>query len=579
MKRIWQNIPTLPKVSWIDGIVAVFVFGLLFLIVKLGSGMAAPFSFSNQSHISLAWWMLPYYAGRSLLRMFIAFLCSLIFTFVYGRIAARYSLAEKIMIPLLDILQSVPVLGFLSITVVGFISLFPHSLLGVECACIFAIFTSQAWNMTFSFYHAITSLPRELAEAASINRLDPFTRFTRLELPYSMIGLVWNSMMSFGGGWFFLTVSESITVYNHTIMLPGIGSYIAVAMNTGDIPALIMAIITMIIVIVLVDQLFWRPIVVWAQKFKMELSDTEDITTSWFLTLLRRSKFASWVSGYIFGRFFHSLDRLMLRWAKYRLGRTQESGIFIIHRTPVRWILSIFFAFFVGYIGYIAFTQIHRMQSADTVHVIVLGLFTLLRVAASTSLAVLWTVPVGVAIGLNPRASRIAQPLVQIVASFPAPVLFPLVTLLFLSWHVNFQYGAIPLMMMGTQWYVLFNVIAGAMSIPNDLKEATKVLRLTGLEKWKRLLLPSIFPYLVTGCITASGGAWNASIVAEIVTWKGKTLVASGIGSLITEATARNNWPTIIVGIVVMAVFVTAINRLVWRPLYRLAETRYHLSA
>lgn len=578
IKRIWPYIPSLPRVSWIDGVVALFVFGLLYAIVKLSSGMGVPFSYQNQPHILLEWWMLPYYAGRSLLRMFIAFFCSIIFTFVYGRLAASSAVAEKIMVPLLDILQSVPVLGFLSITVTGFMGLFPHSLFGVELASIFAIFTGQAWNMAFSFYHSVSALPRELREAAAINGLDPFTRFTRLELPYSMIGLVWNSMMSFGGGWFFLTVSESITVLNHTIYLPGIGSFIATAMTEGNIPALIEAIIAMILVIVLVDQFFWRPIVAWAQKFKMELSGNEDIQTSWFLRLLRRSKLAQWISEKVFGRMFRAVDRRMLQLAKRRRLRDVSADASSSTRRLFRYSVATIALVAVLYFVFLGVHAIATLGIHKILYVFMLGFYTMLRVTASTILAVLWTVPVGVAIGLNPKASRIAQPIVQVAASFPGNLFFPLITLLYLVLHVNFQFGAIPLMMLGTQWYILFNVIAGAMSIPNDLREATKVLGLRGRERWKRLYLPGIFPYLVTGCITASGGAWNASIVAEIVSWKGRTLVASGLGAYITQTEALHQWPVIILSITVMAVFVTVINRAIWRPLYRMAETRYNVG-
>lgn len=581
MKRIWSNIPSVPsfpKVSWIDGVVAVFVFALLYAVVQLSSGMGVPFSVHDQPKIVLDWWLLPYYAGRSLLRMFIAYAFSLLFTFLYGRIAASHHLAEKIMVPLLDILQSVPVLGFLSITVTGFMNLFPHSLLGVELASIFAIFTGQVWNMTFSFYHSVSALPRELREVTRIMKLDSFARFTRLELPYSMIGLVWNSMMSFGGGWFFLAASESITVLNHNIQLPGIGSYMATAMQQGNIPALIEAILTMIIMIIIVDQLFWRPIVAWSERFKMDLSGSDNAMNSWFLTFLRRSKLAQWISAQVFGNLFRSLDVLMMRTAKNSPAKPRPSLVWKRLRPVLFWLLAGVLSGALLYYGVIGVREIAKLGALSVLHIFLLTLYTFLRVMASTLLALIWTIPVGVAIGLHPRASRIAQPIVQVVASFPANMLFPLVALVYIQWHINFQVGAIPLMMLGTQWYILFNVIAGAMSIPNDLKEATKVLHLTGWERWKQLLLPSIFPYLVTGCITASGGAWNASIIAEFVAWRHTTLIASGIGSFITQATDKGHWPDIILSIVMMAAMVTLINRVLWRPLYRLAETRYHIT-
>lgn len=581
IKRIWSNIPSVPgfpKLSWIDGLVAVFVFAVLYAIVQLSSGMGVPFSVHDQPQILLDWWLLPYYAGRSLLRMFIAYAFSLLFTFLYGRLAASYKLAERVMVPLLDILQSVPVLGFLSITVTGFINLFPHSLLGVELASIFAIFTGQVWNMTFSFYHSVSALPGELREVSRIMKLDTFARFTRLELPYSMIGLVWNSMMSFGGGWFFLAASESITVLNHNIQLPGIGSYMATAMRQGNIPALIEAIFTMVVMIILVDQLFWRPIVAWSQRFKMDLSGADTTMNSWFLTFLRRSKLAQWLSQQVFGSLFHALDRAMGTLTKAAPAERPKPAGMRVLRPVLGWVLAGLVSGGLLYYGAIGLREIARLGTANVLHVVVLSFYTLGRVMASTLLALIWTIPVGVAIGLHPKASRIAQPIVQVVASFPANMLFPLVALVYLNWHINFQIGAIPLMMLGTQWYILFNVIAGAMSIPNDLKEATKVLRLTGFERWKRLLLPSIFPYLVTGCITASGGAWNASIIAELVAWRHTTLVASGIGSFITQATDKGEWPQIILSIVVMAAMVTLINRILWRPLYRLAETRYPIT-
>lgn len=578
MKRIWSNIPRLSRFSWVDAVVAVFVFALLYFLVKLGTGMGVPFSMHDQPHISLAWWMLPYYAGRSLLRMFIAFAGSLVFTFIYGRIAARYRAAEMVMIPLLDILQSVPVVGFLAATITGFIALFPHSLFGVELASIFTIFTGQVWNMTFSFYYSSKSLPRELTEASNMIGLDGYTRFTRLELPFSMIGLVWNSMMSFGGGWFFLTYSESITVLNRTIQLPGIGSYMATAMQQGNIGALVAAIITMVILIVLVDQLFWRPIVAWSQKFKVELSNSGDDPTSWFLQFLRRSRLAGWLADDVFGAVFKAVDNFALRMAKRRR---------ISHR-PVRsgrgrrifgMAAAICLAVLAVYYGAIGLREILHIGWRHIGYVCLLGLYTLLRVFASTALACLWTVPVGVAIGSSPRASRIAQPLVQVASSFPANMLFPLVTVLYLQWHVSLQIGAIPFMMLGTQWYILFSVIAGSMAIPNDLKEATKVLGLRGRERWKRLYLPAIFPYVVTGCITASGGAWNASILAEVVSWHHRTLFASGLGSYIVGATASGRWPDIILGIAVMAALVTLVNRTLWRPLYAIADKRFRLEA
>jgi NitT/TauT family transport system permease protein len=497
---------------------------------------------------------------------------------VYGRIAALHPRAERVMIPLLDILQSVPVLGFLSVTVTGFMALFPHSLLGVELASIFAIFTGQVWNMTFGFYHSVSTIPRELREAAAIQRFDAFTRFTRLELPYAMIGLVWNSMMSFGGGWFFLAASESISVLGQHIRLPGLGSFMATAMAEGNIPALLEAILAMIVVIVLVDQLFWRPLVAWSQKFKMELSNSQDPPRSWFLDLLRRSKVSGWIARRVFGAMYRGIDKVVLGLVQRRRARSRRPDATRHVRRAFGAVALAVVAGIVAYYGWIGIREIGSLGWRNILMAVGLGLCTLLRVMASTALALLWTIPVGVAIGTNPKASRIAQPLVQILASFPANMFFPLIALLYLKLHVNFEIGAIPLMMLGTQWYILFNVIAGAQAIPNDLKEAAKILRLRGWVRWRTLILPCIFPYVVTGCITASGGAWNASIIAELVQWRSTTLTASGLGAYITETTARGEWPKIILGIVIMAILVTLVNRFVWRPLYQLADRRYRLE-
>jgi NitT/TauT family transport system permease protein len=352
----------------------------------------------------------------------------------------------------------------------------------------------------------------------------------------------------------------------------------ATAMAEGNIPALLEAIVAMVVVIVLVDQLFWRPVVAWSQKFKMELSNAADHADSWFLQLLRRSKVSAWIANHVFGALFRSIDALVLRWVMYSRERSRHTRGTRALRRAIAVVCWIGFGAVVLYYGWIGVREISQLGIRDIGHVVLLGLFTLLRVMASTGLALLWTIPVGVAIGLNAKASRIAQPLVQILASFPANMFFPLIALLYLRLHVNFQIGAIPLMMLGTQWYILFNVIAGTQAIPNDLKEATKVLGLRGWTKWKTLILPCIFPYVVTGCITASGGAWNASIIAELVSWRDTTLVASGIGAFITQTTQTGEWPKIILGIVIMAVLVTLVNRLLWRPLYQLADRRYRIE-
>lgn len=508
-----------------------------------------------------------------------AFAASLIFTLIYGRIAATYKWAEKIMIPAIDILQSVPVLGFLSVTVIAFMSLFPNSLLGVEMASIFAIFTGQVWNMTFSFYHSLTTLPRELQEAAKINKLGAWSRFTTLEVPYSMIGLVWNSMMSFGGGWFFLAASESITVLNQSIRLPGIGSYMALAIQEGNTHAVLYAIITMVIMILLVDQLFWRPIVSWSQKFKIESSGTATQTTSWVLQMIRRARYLQTFVRVV--RIFINDTIIQFRRQSPKpavLKVQQQSKLFTNISQLFKWVILGVLLTFTSYYAYEGALELSKLPTSEWLRAPWLGFLTLLRVLTATVLGMLWAIPVGVQIGFHPKIARIAQPTVQILASFPANMTFPFLTVLYLHLGVNMQWGAIPLMMLGTQWYILFNVIAGAMAIPTDLREAAKILRLTRWGTWKKLIFPGIFPYLVTGAVTASGGAWNASIIAEVVTWQDVTLRSTGLGSYITDATTKGNWPEITWGIMVMVIFVVFLNRLVWRKLYQLAESKYHLE-
>lgn len=561
------------RFGWADLLVIFLLLSLLYLLTKLGSGMHAPFSPKQQTALNLDPVWLPYYAGRSLLRMFIAFAASLIFTFIYGRVAAYNRTAEKIMIPAIDILQSVPVLGFLSATVLAFMALFPGSLLGVECASIFAIFTGQVWNMTFSFYHSLTTIPRDLNEAAKMNRLNGWQRFGKLEVPFSMIGLVWNSMMSFGGGWFFLAASESISVLNQNIHLPGIGSYMAQATAEGNIRDIVYAIITMIVVVIAVDQLFWRPIIAWSQKFKNEQTEAKEIPSSWVYDILKRARFVHWINQNI-RRFFHDLLVYV---------SSKGSGISLPEsmrriRSLLKWLILILVAVFALRYMYAGVLEIARLSWGELIHAVILGLLTALRVFVSTLLAVIWTLPVGVYIGTNPRIARFVQPMVQVLASFPANMVFPIVIILYLKLGISMEIGAVPLMMLGTQWYVLFNVIAGAAAIPSDLREAAVILKLTRWQTWKTLILPAVFPFLLTGCITASGGAWNASIVSEIVSWKTNNLQASGLGSYIAQATKLGNWPEIIWGILVMCLLVVIINRLLWRRLFALAEKKYHLD-
>ncbi|GGH00919.1 ABC transporter permease [Silvibacterium dinghuense] len=546
---------------------------LLCLIAKVGSESFVRFHPPDViPQISLDPRNLPNYAARSTLRMFIALVASTLFTFAYGYAAARSAKAERVLIPLLDILQSVPVLGFLSVTVTAFIALFRGSLLGLEAASIFAIFTGQAWNMTFSFYQSLRTVPHEMEEMASLYHLSAWERFTRLELPVSAIGLVWNGMMSFGGGWFFLAASESISVLNHQYTLPGIGSYVAAAVAAKDMHALAWAIVTMILLILLIDQLFWKPLVTMADRYKVELSAGEE-RRFWVVDLWRGSSLPKMVNAAI-SPIWHAVDR----WLS---ARTAAPEVVYVKPASRRGdiafnVTTIFFSLVL------VATAIRFVWNAvgvhEMLHAAVLGLATAIRVLFLIAFSTLVWTPIGVAIGLSPRLARLTQPLVQIAASFPANFLFPFATLAFIKLGISLNWGSILLMSLGSQWYMLFNVIGGAQAIPNDLREMATSLGLRGWQKWRYLLGPGIFGTWVTGAVTASGGAWNASIVSELVSWGDTTLKASGLGAYIADATGKGDWPRIVLGVGLMSVFVVSLNRLVWRPLYGLAQRRYQIG-
>ena len=566
--------------NWVDIVLLLAIFALVWLVLSLGGDMRVHFSELNPPPLSLDVRLIPYYTARTVLRMFIAFGAAFLFTLIYGYAAAKSRRARKVMLPALDILQSVPVLGFLSITVTGFIALFPGSLLGVECASIFAIFTAQAWNMTFGFYHSLITIPEDLQEAASVHGLSRWQRLFTLELPASAIGLMWNAMMSFGGGWFFVAQSEAITVLNKNIKLPGLGSYMAAAVEAGDTRAAIYAIVAMVITIVVIDQIVWRPLVAWAEKFKLEQTGTKDVPRSWVLDLLRRSLLLS--------RLLEGL-RTEMRLATRRLSqltadvaeqmRTRTPAPLRLSVRPVIWLLI------AAGVAWLIIDAIHvareirtEMTPSQMLHVVGLGFLTLLRVTAMMAIATLIWTPIGVWIGLRPQVARIAQPLSQIAASFPVNMTFPFVVAFFLWAHVPINYGSILLMALGTQWYILFNVIAGAMAIPTDLREAAGVFGLHRWRLWKTLIIPAIFPFWVTGAVTATGGAWNASIVAEVASWGKDRLVADGLGAFIADVTEKGDKPAIYFSILVMAVFVVVINRVFWRRLYDLAERRFTLA-
>ena len=568
------------RFGWIDAIVILTTFVLLWLVVTLSGDMRVRFDELHPPPLSLDVALIPYYTARTVLRMFIAFAAALLFTFAYGYIAAKSVRARKVMLPLLDILQSVPVLGFLSITVTGFLALFPGSLLGVECASIFAIFTAQAWNMTFGFYHSMITIPAELQEAASVFRMNRWQRFTKVELPSSAIGLMWNSMMSFGGGWFFVAQSEAISVLNKNIKLPGLGSYMAAAVEAGDTRAAVYAIIAMIFTIVTVDQLVWRPLVAWAEKFKLEQTAGKDNPTSWILDLLQRSYALTWLSDHVgqaFGRFSERASALGSDLTQTISGHTPAPAKLLL-RVGLWVVVAITLGWLILDAIDIAQEIKTEMTGSQMLHVVWLGVLTLLRVVAMSIIATLIWTPIGVWIGLRPRVARIAQPLAQIAASFPVNMTFPFIVAFFISMHIPINLGSVLLMALGTQWYILFNVIAGAMAIPTDLREAAALFGLHRWQLWKTLIIPAIFPFWVTGALTATGGAWNASIVAEVASWGKDKLVADGLGAYIAEVTEKGDQPAIYFSIMVMAFFVVVINRVFWRRLYDLAERKFRLD-
>ncbi len=568
------------RFGWTDAVVVIAIIVLLWALTVLGGDMRVRFDELHPPAISLDVALIPYYTARTVLRMFIAFAAALLFTFAYGYLAARSPRARTILLPTLDILQSVPVLGFLSATVTGFLALFPGSLLGVECASIFAIFTAQAWNMTFGFYHSLTTIPAELQEAGAVYGMNRWQRFTKVELPSSAIGLMWNSMMSFGGGWFFVAQSEAISVLNKNIKLPGLGSYMATAVEAGDTRAAVYAILAMIATIVALDQLMWRPLVAWAEKFKLEQTESASSPTSWVLDLLRNSFVLAWLSDHV----GTAMARLSTR-ASMTVSDLAEA---VSRRAPSgarRLVRLSLWALVLTGVAWLAFDALEIAKEirtdiggAEMLHVVWLGVLTLLRVVGMSVIATLVWTPIGVWIGLRPRVARVAQPLAQIAASFPVNMTFPFIVAFFIATHIPMNLGSIFLMALGTQWYILFNVIAGAMAIPTDLREAAAMFGLRRWRLWKTLVIPAIFPFWVTGAVTATGGAWNASIVAEVATWGNDKLVADGLGAYIAQVTEKGDQPAIYFSIVVMAAFVVTINRLFWRRLYDMAERKFKLD-
>ncbi|NMW22015.1 MAG: ABC transporter permease subunit [Chlorobiaceae bacterium] len=558
-----------------DIVAFALVMGLITLLAWGSRQMAVPYIPGDQIQLSLDPVHLPMYALRTVLRMVAALIASFTFTFTYATLAAKSRRAETILVPLLDILQSVPILGFLSITVTGFIALFPGNLLGVEMAAIFAIFTSQAWNMAFSFYQSLKTVPKELQEASDLFGLSSWQRFWKLEAPFATPNLIWNTMMSVSGGWFFVVASEAITVGKTAVTLPGIGSYVAQAIQSKNLSAIGYALLTMLIVILVYDQLLFRPLVAWAEKFKFELTESQDGAESWILTLFQRAHVLRSLAKRIAKQWITFIERLPK--LPRRTLSFKESSSLVMKLQGFTWYGILISGMTFGAWMLMSFVM-SGVDHVEIAKVFMLGFITLTRVMVLLLLATLIWVPLGVIIGLNPRLATKVQPLAQFLAAFPANLFFPVAVFFLVRYHLSPEIWTAPLMILGTQWYILFNVIAGASAIPTDLREAAQNLGLSGWRLWKHLLLPGIIPSLITGLITASGGTWNASIVAEVVSWGSTTITATGLGSYIAQWTEKGDYPHIVLGIAVMSIYVIFFNRFFWKRLYNISQTRFRLD-
>ena len=555
-----------------DAIAFIILSGLAVLIFRAAEGTVAPLSILHLEPVTLDPSHLPYYALRTILRMFAALFASTVFTLVVATLAARSRRAGQIIVPALDILQSVPILGFLTFTVTFFMNLFPGNVLGVELASVFAIFTSQAWNMAFSFYQSLRSLPGDLEEVCEGFALSPLRRFLRLDLPYATPALVWNAMMSMSGGWFFVVASEAITVGNTTVTLPGIGSYLALAIQHQDFRSVGWAVGMMALVIVAYDQLFFRPIVAWADRFRFEQTASTERPESWVYDLLRRTHALPLLLAPI-----SAVGRLLLALEPARRERQRQEAGPASPWADHLWQAMVWIGIAAA-LGWTGHYVLSSLRLGDVGTAVGLATVTMLRVIVLIILASCIWVPLGVMIGLRPRLAERVQPIAQFLAAFPANVLFPFAVMAIVRWGLLPDIWLSPLMILGTQWYILFNVIAGASAIPNDLREAAGMFGVKGWQWWRQVALPGIFPYYITGALTASGGSWNASIVAEVVTWGSHHLEAHGLGAYIADATTAGNYPQVALGIGVMSLFVLGFNRMVWRPLYAFGERRLRLS-
>jgi NitT/TauT family transport system permease protein len=560
----------------IDIAVFIAVFGVILGVYSIGRSWLGPVKV--EAEISQSPRSLPAYAIYSLVRILVAYVLSLAFALAYGYAAATSRRAEIVLIPLLDILQSIPVLSFLPGVMLAMVALFPSRQLGVELGSIILIFTGQVWNIAFSFYSSLKTIPRDLREAAIIYRFSRWQRFVELDLPFSTIGLVWNSMMSVAGGWFFLMACEMFVLGDKDFRLPGLGSFLQTAASNGNTRAMLWGLATMVAVIVLMDQLLWRPVIAWADKFKFEQVESAGTARNSILNFIRRESLL--IRGY--RRILHPIVNWLT--IKFASGAERATATFSSAQSkrPRRWfgwLFAVTGAVFLIYVVYLTAGELAQLDRQNYFMLLRSAALTFLRVNLALILGALWTIPVGVAIGSSPRLARWMQPLAQLAASIPATALFPVLLLVLIRLRGGVEIAAMALMLLGTQWYILFNVIAGAMAIPTDLKEAARVFRFSRVERWRRLILPGIFPYLVTGLVTASGGAWNASIIAEYFHFQGRVVMAPGLGSTISRASDQGHFPVLLASTLIMAMIVVLINRLLWRRLYRLASTRFKLEA
>ncbi len=561
-----------PLLSTADLIILLVLAVVIYIGVRLAINSPQALSGPN---IDLGPQVLPYYALLSLGRMAAAYLLSLTFSLVYGYLAASNRINERFLLPVLDVLQSVPILSFLPVVLLSLTAILPQGI-AVEIAAVILIFTSQAWNLTYSFYQSLKTLPVELREAAGIFRFNWWWRFRRMELPFAAIGLLWNSVMSWAGGWFFLMAAETFTVGQRDFRLPGLGSYLQQAASQNNTSAILWGVFTLVLMVVLLDQLIWRPLLAWADKFKLEMTESDNPPTSWFLNLLDSSSLATGLTRRYLIRGLRRIDK--------GLGGALKSGIGLddvqdmSKGARLRRFLWIVLGLIVTYGLFRLGQLLITVPLSDYGRILVGTSATFLRVTASLVVALLWTVPLGVAIGSNPRLATFLQPVVQVVASIPATALFPVILLALLHLPAGLEMAAILLMLLGTQWYILFNVIAGTTAIPQDLRSTTDLLRFSKFNRWRKLILPALFPYLVTGLITAGGGAWNASIVAEYTTFNGRPYSVVGLGALISEATANGNFSLLGASTLTMIVIVICLNRFFWRRLYRLAEEKYRME-